>query len=83
MRIVHTINRKEVLPMTNPCLECSMRNVVCTAEQLFINCTPWDEYETAMLEKLIDGSILAVPNPRRKRRWFDDMVSSITNRLGA
>jgi hypothetical protein len=52
-------------------------------EQLFMDCKPWEEYESEMLEKLINGTVLAVPSPRRKRRWFDDMVSGITRRLGA
>lgn len=69
--------------MTNPCLECPSRNVVCMTEQLFMDCKPWEEYESEMLEKLINGTVLAVPSPRRKRRWFDDMVSGITRRLGA
>lgn len=54
--------------MTNPCEECSNRNVTCIVEQLFLDCEPWNRFEQDMLNKLLDGSILAVPKPK-EGRW--------------
>jgi hypothetical protein len=68
--------------MTNPCLECPHRNVVCTSEQLFMDCNPWNEYEQQMLDKLIDGSIIYVPKPRKKWRWMSDILTSSRTLLG-
>jgi len=53
--------------MINPCLECPSRNITCTVEQLFMDCSPYQEFEQELLEKLLDGSILEIP---QRRRWY-------------
>lgn len=53
--------------MDNPCTECPKRNIICITEQLFMDCHPYNEFEQALLNKLINNKELPKP---KKRRWY-------------